>query len=171
MKTVLLFCLGVITLFADTIGGVDYTLPNATQYWQLKNQTEDGNSVTFLYVPKGIINPTEFFAASSTPQILDVSDLSSIQNSLKKLYPNITVDVKSLESKKGDHLYEWSGKMQGAETMHGWGRAINTEDGTVLFTYQSQDVSNVNALRDKWLPVLKNAKFNRTPADNLKKAI
>lgn len=159
MKKLLIFCLSVLSLFADTIGGVDYTLPNATQYWQLKNQTEGGSSVTFLYVPKGVMNPTEFFAASSTPQILDVSDLSSIQNSFKKLYPNMTVEVKSIESKDGDNLYEWSGKLQGEEKMHGWGRAINTEDGTVLFTYQTQDVSNVNALRDKWLPVLKNASW------------
>lgn len=164
MKKLLIGCLAVFSLFADTIGGVDYTLPNATQYWQLKNQTEDGKSVTFLYVPKGVMNPTEFFAASSTPQIIDVADLASIQNSLKKLYPNMTVEVKTLETKEGDHLYEWSGKLQNEEKMHGWGRAFNTEDGTVLFTYQSQDVSNINALRDKWLPVLKNAQFKKKEA-------
>jgi len=160
MKTVCFFCLIAASLIADTIGGVDYTLPNATQYWQLKNQSEEASSVTFLYVPKGVVNPTEFFAASSTPQLIDVADLSSLQNSFKKLYPNMTFDIKILESNKGDVLYEWTGKQQNVEKMHGWGRAMNTEDGTVLFTYQSQDVSNINALRDKWLPVLKNAKFD-----------
>lgn len=158
MRTILFASLLFTSLLADTIGGVDYTLPNATQYWQLKNQSEEGRSVTFLYVPKGIVNPTEFFAASSTPQLIDVADLSSLKNSFQKLYPNMTIDIQVLESKKGDVLYEWSGKLQGKETMHGWGRAFHTEDGTVLFTFQSQDVSNVNALRDKWLPVFKGAK-------------
>ncbi|MFN4174531.1 MAG: hypothetical protein ACK4HV_05455 [Parachlamydiaceae bacterium] len=167
MKKLLILCLSVFSLFADSIGGVDYTLPNSSQYWQLKNQTEGGSFVTFMYVEKGVVNPTEFFAATATPKILDVTDLASIQKSFKKLYPNMVVEVKSLESKEGDNLYEWSGTLEGEEKLHGFGRAIITEDGTVLLTYQTQDIANLKAHKEKWLPVLKNASWKKN-GDNKK---
>lgn len=167
MKSVLtlLFCLLLAIASCETIGGVQYQLPQQiSQQWVIANQMENEKSRTIIYIPKGFSreNAKEFFGVNANKYPSDLDNILAFKASFAKLYPNMQVDVEILEKNQNSLLYELTAKENGRENIHGWGRVFSTKGGTVLLGYQTEDIPSVAAGRFDWLPVLREAKIIRS---------
>lgn len=153
-------CLAISPLLAETIGYVEYQLPQATQEWEVGNKTTDQNGTTIVYIPKGASKEdlTEFFAVNANEYPTDLNDMESFNAVFKDEYPNMQVDVKVLEKGKDDILYEWTAKDKGQKSIYGLGRVFSSKEGTVLLEYENENPSSTEKGHNIWMPVLKQVK-------------
>lgn len=166
MRYILFFftCLTLGALSAETIGKVQYELPNQGKGWKKANELKgDGKikSFTIIYIPENedLSNAHESFGAhvdsiSSTPP-----DKKTIEKTIKKQFPNQQVKVNILESAPQSVLYESILSEEGKERIHGWTRLFSNSEGTILLIYQTDQIDQVNNLRPIWVKTLMNAKF------------
>lgn len=161
MKTVL-FALTFLTaaVFADTQMTAKYNLPDLSPNWMVGNKIENEQMTTFIYIPKGTTkkDAKEFFGFNLINNGGNVHDTSGFKNGLAKMFPKMKIDLWELEKTKNGLLYEWSGKENGNEKIHGWGRAFKTDKGNVVLGYLTENVSDIPRARSTWLPILKEAK-------------
>jgi hypothetical protein len=147
-------------LVAEIIGGVEYALPTKiADQWKIGCKMESGESTTFIYIPIGATkqNTAEFFGANANKYPSNLENILSFKASLAKQFPHLQVDVEILEKGKDSLLYEWIGREKKQEKIHGWGRAFSIGNGTVVLSYQTEEISKVPNARLDWLPVLKQA--------------
>ncbi len=166
MKKVLtiLFSLMAALTFAEAVRHVEFQLPSIAKNWEIGNQFQNEEESAVIYIPKGIKKEDgadEFFAVNSTNAPSDVNDIESIKAGFAKMYPNLNIDFKVIERTPEGVIYEWSVKENGQEKVHGWARAFSGTKGTVLLTYQTVNMTDVEKARTHWLPVLKEARILR----------
>lgn len=151
----LLFIFSSFSASAEIIGNVNYNLPSN---WEIGNQYKNQRGTTLIYIPKGNEgdNITEFFGVSENNLKMNLND-NSIKETLVKLLPSMQIDLKLLE--KSDHaiLYEWSAKEGGEEKIHGIGRAFSKDEGTIVLSYQTDNIASLDQSRTEWLQLLKEA--------------
>lgn len=146
--------------FAETIQHVEYHLPKGAENWVVAHQLENKNGITRIYIPQGIEkqSATEFFGVNANHRPSNFNDSEGIKLGLMKNFSNMNVDFQVLEKDKDSLTYEWSAQENGVEKVHGWGRAFSNNDGSVVISYQTENISGVTQARSIWLPVLKEAK-------------
>lgn len=157
--SILLGVLSFCTLSAETIQNIEYRLPTSAQNWQAGNKIENDKGTTIIYIPQGAdkTNAKEFFGANSN-RYSDSRDPSEMLLMLQKMYPNMTVDYHAVEQTPEGMIYEWSAKENNAEKIHSIGRTFSNSDGTVVLSYQTEDIDNLPQSRSIWLATLKEAK-------------
>ena len=160
MKYILTFicCLMMSTAFAETIGNVEYQLPQIAKDWNISNKLEF-NGTTIIYTPKISEgqNTREFFGVNSNKLSSNFSDINTVKAFLTKFLPAMDIHVTELEKNDNGILYEWFANDKGLEKVHGWGRILSSNEGTVILTYQTENISDLAKARAIWLPVLKGA--------------
>lgn len=172
MRNILMLfaCLFVSSLTAETIGNVEYHLPKQGQGWKVANEiqgTKKIKSTTVVYIPENTSLETsqESFAAHVNNFSTDLDDRDAFQKGFEKgmqlKYANSKVSINFLEKAPHSVLYEWSLNEAGHEKVHGWTRVFATPDETVMLTYQTEHLNNINHIRSRWIQTLKNAKINK----------
>ena len=158
-KLILLLCyLVTAKASGEMIGPVEYHLPTAlTEDWDVGNKLEDKLSKTVVYIPREAEKCEEFFEVNINKIATDVENLAGIRASIAKQFSDMEVHLEVLDKSPENLLYEWKANDNGHERIHGWGRLFSTRDGTVLLSYQTDDVSKVEEARGQWLPALKEA--------------
>lgn len=157
LSTLVLGCLS-----AETIQNVEYQLPQSAKEWKVSRKIENPKGTTIIYTEKGVKRQEakEFFGAHANGMQADLN-IYTLNAMLSKFYPDLTIESSVVEKTNDGQIFEWSGKEGGQEKIHGWGRIIISKDGTVVLGYQTENTSNIDDVRAKWLPVLKNAKANQ----------
>lgn len=159
-STILGLCLLTATAFAETQVIGKYNIPDLSQNWIVGNKIENEKTTTLIYIPKGTTKQTakEFFGVNISKVAGNVNDTSGFKNGLTKMFPNMKIDLWELEKTNDAILYEWTGKENGKEMVHGWGRAFTTNNGNVVLGYLTENIADVPRARSAWLPILKEAK-------------
>ncbi len=153
--------------FGETIGNVEYHLPQVAQDWEMGNILQGKRSLTLIYIPKdterlnakesfGVVEVVEDNLTSNLTSNID--DSASLKAGIAKMFPKMKIDLWVLENASDGILYEWSAKKNGEEKIHAWNRIISTKNGTVTLGYLTKNISDVANARSVWLPVLKDAK-------------
>lgn len=157
----LVSCLIMTSAFAETLQNVEYHLPKVAQDWEIGNKLESEKGITLIYIPKGTRKQTfkEFFGVNINTHSSDPNDTFSLKNALKKLYPHLDINFREIEKTPSSVLYEWSAKENGQEKIYGLGRGFSTQDGSVLLSYQTENISDAARARSIWLLALKDAKI------------
>ena len=147
-------------VFSETIGTVEYHLPQVAQEWEIGNVLQSKRGLTLIYIPKDTQrqNAKEFFGVHENNFTSNIDDLASLKAGLTKGYPKMKIDLWILENANNSILYEWAMIENETEKFHGLGRIFSTQDGTVLLLYQTENISDVAKARSVWLPILKDAK-------------
>lgn len=162
MKSVLFaLCLIATNVFADNFSPEQYNLPNFSQSWTVGNKIEHDKGTTLIFFPKGADRQSakEFFGVNINNKAGDINDTSAFKRGLSQMFPKMQIDLWEIEKNNNSIFYEWSGKANGQEKVHGWGRAFATRDGgSVVLGYLTENVSDIPRARADWVPVLKNAK-------------
>lgn len=160
LSTVLL-CL---PLTAETIGFVEYHLPEIDQGWKMDRQElhPDANTqmTSIIYVPNKAAKdyPLEFFGATVTNRPESAHTAETLKMLLEQQFATKDVIVTILEQQKGSTLFEWSAKLSAKEIAHGWTRIFSTNQGTVMLAYINQNPDSIASVRPVWLKVLREAK-------------
>lgn len=146
--------------FAETIQHVEYHLPKAAEDWVIGNKLENEKGTTIIYIPPGVEREEaeEFFGVNTNRLSSNLSNPEAIKLSLTKMFPNLNIDFRVLEKDKDSLTYEWSAQENDQEKIHGWGRAFSNKDGSVVLSYQTDNISKVPEARSVWLPALKEAR-------------
>lgn len=154
-----LCCLATTFLSAETIGFVEYQLPESG--WKVFNKIENDQGTTIVYEENNSSSemPKATFAVNYNKRPTSSKDFAAVEASMRKQFPNNQLDFQVLEQNEHSFLYEWSLKDQATELAHGWGRGISTDKGTVVLGYQLIDTTDVAKARETWLPIIKNAKI------------
>lgn len=151
-------------LIGETIGNVDYKIPESAKAWKVANEMTNPKSSTVIYIPhEGAKNDQQqTFTVHSNTLPSDITDDKTIVDGLLKTleiyYPSKKVQGQIVEKDKDSILFEWSVEDQGKEVLHGWYRMFGSAEGTVLLGYQTGDISGIEAERAIWVPALKAAK-------------
>ena len=152
-------CLMFVAGFAETIGNLEYQLPEGAKDWEMANKLHNEKGTTLIYIPKGASRETskESFGINTNYFSSNLDDGSEIKMALKAIYPEMNIELQILE--KGDNglVYEWAAKESGQEKVHGWGRVFSTQDGSTVLSYQTENIPDLNKARNIWLPALKKA--------------
>lgn len=156
----LLSLLFVACAFGETIQKVEYQLPPSAKNWVVSFNQEADIGTTRIYTSPGVErrDAKEFFGVNGNPFPSDFKDTSEFKKGLSLGNLGMDIDFHVLEEFKDGILYEWSGKKNGVAKIHGLGRAFSNKEGTVILSYQSENVSEIPQARSAWLPALKAAK-------------
>ena len=163
-KMICLSALATNALMGETIGNVDYKIPDSAKEWKVANEMSNPKSSTVVYIPiESVTNgQQQIFTVHSNTLPSNISDDKIIVDGLLKTleiyYPSMKVDGHIVEKDKDSLLFEWSVADQGKETLHGWYRMFGSNDGTVLLGYQTGNINGLEAERAIWVPALKEAK-------------
>lgn len=148
-------------LFAETIGPVEFQLPQTDHGWKLDRTQKEHQITVMLYIPDNVTNghPSEYFAATFTPQLGGVMGLESLTDMLKQQFQGQEVHVEIVEQIDDSIIFEWSAvKDPGQPGIYGWTRIMTTPHGTVSLGYVTHILNpDVAALRSTWVAVLKSA--------------
>jgi len=156
-------CLAWGALNAETIGNVEYHLPNQGKGWKIVNElktTKNRISTTIIYVPeKTSKKNSEFFGVHQNTWFVDLN-AAALENSIKAQYPNQEINFLILEETPQSVLYEWSVREEeeAEEGMHGWTRIFSFTDETIILSYQTKQILSVDKVGPLWVKILKNAK-------------
>ncbi len=153
-------CLFAVSSFAENIQQVKYQLPKAAENWVVHNKLENEKGTTIVYTPKEVEKQEakEFFGVNANRLSINPNNSEALKLGLTKLFPNMKIDFRILEKDKDSVIYEWSAQENGAQKIHGLGRAFSTKEGSVVLGYQTQNISNIQQARSVWLQALKEAK-------------
>lgn len=158
-------CLVLTPIFGESIGNVEYHLPQAASDWEIGAKMDNEVGSTTIYIPKDTVkgSPTEFFGVGFSKQTFDPNDPSSIEEGFKKQFKEMQVDFKVLDKDANSVTFEWSVKDKGKEMIHAWTRAFAQKNGTVILEYVAEKVDDMSKAKNTWLPVLKEAKSADQP--------
>ena len=165
----LMTCLFASPLVAETIGNVEYQLPEG---WKIANEinTEKNKSKTIIYVPENSTKENaiiSYVPGNSTKEkavdtfgahVNNLPNEGLDQDALAKiLFPGKQVTMNVLEKDSQSILFEWS-VGEGDKALHGLIRGFSNEQGTVMLFYQNEQADHFATNRDIWLKALKEAK-------------
>ncbi len=160
----------VASLTAETIGNVEYQLPEEGQKWKTEKTgpSEGIPGKTILYQPEnqspfGI----EFFGAYIKKSPINIKNSESLKQEIERTYPGQKVLFQVLSADAQSELVEWAVSKDNHEKLHGWARIFSTPDNTVMLFYQTEKVTDVDKVRETWLKTLKEAKVSVPPASPL----
>lgn len=147
--------------FAETIGKVEYKLPQIAENWEIgtKFTTENGN--TIVYIPKGGQTETsrQFFAVNNNFFPINLDNIQVVKTLISNFFPNMQLEVKELAKSKEGATYEWTVSRENVETIHGWGRVfLGEKNEVVVLIYQTRDIADLENSKAIWLPVIQDAK-------------
>lgn len=159
----LLSCFALTSLCAEKIGNVEYELPKQNTEWKVANTLEGDDkakSMTVIYVPAGttLDDAKETFGAVKVDLGGGEIDQASIQKMYEMQFPTLKAKVTVLDKSDDSLTYEWSLSDGDKEAVHGWTRIFSTPDQTILLTYQTEKIDEVEKAKPIWLKVLKDAK-------------
>ncbi len=148
----LLCCL---PLLADTIGEISYEVPAG---WTMRDKMETEEFATYIYVSQKVLQPDvkEQFKVHANDKPSS-GGVEAMQEVLAQLFSGMKVGVTQLESFEDGFIYEWSVANGNEEIIHGWGRTIASEKGTVILDYDTKNVADLSGVREVWLKVLREA--------------
>lgn len=163
-----LFCLINFSLAAETIGNVEFFLPD--QSWKIVNETKTDTtveSVTRVYAPTDLEDRAVFIAHINNLPIT-FGDQKALTDELELGYktgarlrftdPQIKFNVIDLSAESA--FFEYTVSDDGQEKAHGWMRIFSIpKEGTVL-TYETKQIDKVDQIRPIWVKVLQEAKVN-----------
>lgn len=169
-------CLMATSGFAETIGPVEYRIP---ENWKIAKQLQSDKKVksnTAIYVPTYAIwpNTKEIFTAH-------VNDLSSVLNedTAKKAMEkgvNAQIDFHMIDARPDSILFEWSptsplkdsddhkkqiSKQVIESQAHFLTRVFSYPGGTVMLTYESDDPKEFEKARPLWIKTLNQASMKK----------
>lgn len=155
----------ISTLAADTIGNVEYQLPEEGKHWVIEKQgpSQGIPGQTILYQPeKQSLLGIEFFGAYIKKSATDTKNSEAFKNEIESAYPEDVVSFKVLSTDSQSELVEWSVGKGGIKKLHGWARIFSTPDSTTMLFYQNEkgeSAENLEKIRNTWLKTLKEAKI------------
>lgn len=164
----LLACLLMGPLAAETIGNVEYHLPKQGKDWKVANELKDSEltkSLTLIYIPEDESRHSakEFFAAHVNHlQVDHLLNPESLEQGMEKgaqfKFTNPKVKVSVLEQSPQSALYEYTISEDNQEKAHGWIRAFSGPQENVMLTYQTEQIDHVDQIKAMWIQALQNAK-------------
>ncbi len=153
----------VTPLIGETIGTVNYTIPESAKEWKVANEMKNPESTTIVYLPSDNSQneKKQVFTVHSNTFASDTTDNKAIAEGLIKTlelyYPGKKVQGTIVEKEANSILFEWAVEEEGKEILHGWYRMFGSNNGTVLLGYQTGDIPGLEKERANWLPALKGA--------------
>jgi hypothetical protein len=160
---ILLSVFMALSLNAEKIGNVEYTLPKDSPEWKVANTLEGkepANGTTIIYAPGDVTleEAQETFGVVKVDLASGEIDKDSIKKMYEMQFPNLTAKVTVLEKDENSLTYEWTLSEGTKEVVHGWTRVFTSPDQTVLLTYQTEKMDDVEKARPLWVKVLREAK-------------
>lgn len=159
----------VSTLAAETIGNVEYKLPEEGSGWKVEKMgpKEGIPGTTILYQPEnqsplGI----EFFGAYIKNSPTDLKSSETLKEEIKTAYPDHQVTFNVLSSDPESELVEWKVVKDNVQLLHGWARIFSGGKTTTMLFYQNEKgaaFENLDNIEKTWIKTLKDAKS--LPAD------
>ncbi len=157
----ILCCFATFSLAAETIGNIEYHLPDP-QKWKLvpTAAAKGSEGMNLVYIPADSTKEkaTEFFGIYMDDQASGPLEQSALEQIIKTQFPKKDVKVSLLERTANSTLYEWSVSEGGQEKTHGWTRAFSGPDETAIIMFQTEQIKNIDTLRPIWVKALKDAK-------------
>ncbi len=134
--------------------------------WKLKNELKADlkESLTVIYILEGSFEkePKEFFGAHVNNLPSDLTNQASLEKELQKgfqvKFPNAQVKMKVLDKTYESELFEYVVNVEGQDKAQGWIRIFSSPKKTVMLTYQTETMDDINKARAIWVETLKNAK-------------
>lgn len=159
--TILCFLFTAV-VHAEKIGSVEYQLPvDLSEKWEIVHQVKKDQSEIVLYMPKegNEGRSTESFGVSLSVDSKEPLDecINVFKKGVKAAYPDVELEVSTIEKTDNGILFEWCGSEKGAEKFCGLSRVIYGENGAIVLCYQTQKPSEFLNARALWLPVLQEA--------------
>lgn len=159
----------VSTLAAETIGNVEYQLPEEGKNWKIE-QTGPKEGIpgqTILYQPENqSILGIEFFGAYIKKGSTDIKNSEVLKKEIESAFPDQQVTFKVLSTDSQSELVEWIVGKDNLQKLHGWARIFSTPETTIMLFYQNEKsagLENLETINKTWLKTLKEAKLT-TPA-------
>lgn len=160
----LTFCF-VSTLAAQTIGNVEYQLPEEGKNWAIEHSgpKEGIPGQTILYQPEnqsplGI----EFFGAYIKKRPTDIKNSEAFKNEIEKQYPEHKITFNVLSTDAHSELVEWVVSKDNLQKLHGWARIFSTPENTIMLFYQNEKgagLENAERIQNSWVKTLQDAKI------------
>lgn len=144
---------------AESIGNVEYTLPQGWKKVNELNSCKTTQSRTLIYVPEKYTreDSLEFFSVHSNDLPSLALNQSSIEKMLQIQFPNKQVYAKILENSPDSLVYEWAVKDGNHESLKGLTRIFTPHEGVRILSYQTEQASQFDTMNDTWMPILKGA--------------
>lgn len=157
----LLLLISASSAHAETIGGVDYQIPNPGTPWQQESTEKKDHYETAVYIPAGTTRAEtkEFFGAIAADRQGGSMEQKDIEADLLKNFPEHAITVKILEKNPKDVIYEWNVKRDDSE-LSGITKGFNTDKGIVVLSYQVFGPLKEDA-RTLFVPLLKAASLQK----------
>lgn len=164
-------CLVAGPLAAETIGNVEYHLPKQGQGWRIANELQgrQDKSTTIIYIPenRSLEDAKESFGVHVNDFSTDLTDKDSLQRGIEKgmqlKFANPKATITLIDATPQSILYEWSVSDSGQEKVHGWTRVFSAPHETVMLTYQTEQLNNINDKQLIWIEALEDAKALPSP--------
>jgi len=122
-----------------------------------KHENEKGK--TFIYIPAGTSkeDAQEFFTVHGNI-LHSNADPVEMQLAVTNMTTN-PVNFQMLEQVENSMIYEWGGSIseRDPDEIHGWRRTFSSPNGTIMLSYLTKDLSNIEQARSIRLPVLQAA--------------
>lgn len=133
----LLLLISASTAHAETIGEVEFQVPNAGKPWTQESHDKKEQFETVVYIPAGTTKAEtkEFFGAIAADRPGGSMEQKDIEADLLKNFPDHDITVKVLEKNPKDVTYEWNVKKDDFE-LSGLTKGFNTDKGIVVLSYQ-----------------------------------
>lgn len=187
-----LFCLISFSLTAETIGNVEFFLPDQDweifsglktdngkvefflpeQGWKITNEFDiPENGITLLYGRKG--SKGALFTTAYINVSWDCSSEKAITDSFqeqskKKLGEDAQIKCNVIDISPQSTLFEVMVSLNCKKLFHGWVRVFSHQKGTTILSYQTDQFDDVDQIRPIWMKVLQEAREinKKTPSEN-----
>lgn len=154
-----IFCFLASAVFTENLES------HLDQHWEFLAKIEVQRGVARLYVPNGTSeDPSEFFAVfvdakKSTEEIAPEKIEEVVKTCFESIFPGSHVQLTFLDRSDRSLVYEWDLIQEEDQIyLHGLGGVSRNLEGTITsFAYQTIEVSNLDKIRDFWLPMLREA--------------
>lgn len=152
-------------LLAESIGNVEYTLPDTKQHWKLAAEKQPDkvvSSTTRRYVPENrgsVAIAEESFSANVNNLPEDPKEEENdIKKRVEKMFPETDVEVHMIERTPNSNLYTWS-VTSNDSPLSFWGvsKHVRLENGSVNLVYKTTNKETFDADKDIWIDALKKA--------------
>jgi hypothetical protein len=157
----LLLLISASTAHAETIGDVEYQIPNPGTPWTQESRDKKEQYETVVYIPAGTTKAEtkEFFGAIAADRQGGSMEQKDIEADLLKNFPDHNITVKVLEKNAKDVTYEWNVKKDDFE-LSGITKGFNTGKGIVVLSYQVFGPLKDDS-RTLFVPLLKSATLKK----------
>jgi|GEM_PF-1812504 len=151
------------SLLADTIGNVEYILPDSKKHWKLAAEKKSDKTVvstTRYYVPENrssVALAEEGFSANlnnipGEPK----EDENAVKARIQKMFPQTDIEVHVITKEPDAILYTWAVP---STTKPIWGvsKHFHIENGSINLMYRTTNQDIFNADKNDWIEALKAA--------------